>query len=654
MPCTVYDDLRTFQEVTGCQQVTFLLNGLMDSSAPQFRQLVQQVGDELGINVSVIPIGDSVEEVISQIPEGTDAVYVGAAYHLPDAEFDKLVRYSIDQKLPSFSVMGKADVSRGIYMGLSGDDFFDRTARRAALNLQRILFGEEPGEIPVAFSLGKRLSINMTTARAIGRFPTWAILTEADLISEKREDISRQLTLAQAIREAMTANLELMVQDYAVQAGAQDVKNAWSNLLPHVDIGAAGVLIDDDRAAASFGQQAEKSLTGSGTLTQVLFSEPALANLSIQKKLQIARTAERELKRLDIALAAATAYLNVLRTKTVERIQKDNLKLTRSNLEAAQVRDAIGVAGPAEVFRWEAEIANSRLAVIEGNSQRNLAEMELNRILDRPLEDPFKTIEADLHDPELLLSYERLFHYIDNPWTFDVVRDYLVERGLENSPELKQLDALIDAVKRRKTSATHAFYTPTLGLQADVSQLWWEDGEGTEGLDLGEQMPFSFPAADDNNWSVGVNLSFPLFSGGAKQAERIQASRELQRLEIQRASIADQIEQRIRSALHIAGASYAGIGLSQSAAQAADQSLNLVLNAYGQGSVSILELLDAQNAALVGNQMAANSIFNFLNDYMQVQRAVGAFDILRTPAQNLEDLEGLEKYLYDNDALPKQ
>ncbi|MBU1651178.1 TolC family protein, partial [bacterium] len=169
-----------------------------------------------------------------------------------------------------------------------------------------------------------------------------------------------------------------------------------------------------------------------------------------------------------------------------------------------------------------------------------------------------------------------------------------------------------------------------------------------------DQMLFSFPAADDNNWSVGVNLSFPLFSGGAKQAERIQASRELQRLEIQRASIADQIEQRIRSALHIAGASYAGIGLSQSAAQAADQSLDLVLNAYGQGSVSILELLDAQNAALVGNQMAANSIFNFLNDYMQVQRAVGAFDILRTPAQNLEDLEGLEKYLYDNDALPKQ
>jgi len=647
-PCTVRDDLAAFKEVTNCSNVSFLLNGLLDATAPEFRHHIQVVAENLGIKVTVVPILDKADEIIPRIPPETDAVYVGAAYHMSDAEFDKLVQWFIDRKLPSFSVMGEMDVERGIYMGLASDDYFDRTARRVALNLQRILMGEAPSEIPVAISMGKRMSINMSTARAIDRFPSWAVLTEAELISEKRKDIKRELTLAQAIREAMSVNLDLMVQDYAVESGEQDVKKAWSNLLPHLEVGATGLLIDDDRAAASLGQQAEQTLTGSATLTQILFSEPALANLSIQKKLQIARTAEKQQKELDIAAETATAYLNVLRTKTVEKIQKNNLKLTRSNLEAAQVRDAIGVAGTAEVLRWEAQIASSRQAVIEANSRRNVAEMQLNRLLDKPLEDPFRTIEVDIHDQELLLSNERLFHYIDNPWTFDLVRDYLVGLGEENSPELKQLDALIEAAKRRKTSAQYAYYTPSLGLQADASRLWWEGGEGTEGPDFGGTIPITFPQADDNNWSVGIKLTLPIFSGGAKRAESVQASREVQRLEVQRNLFADQIEQRIRTALHVAGASYAGIGLSKDAAVAADQTLELVSNAYNQGTVSILELLDAQNAALVADEMAANSIFNFLSDYMQVQRAVGSFDVLRTPDENRQELERLEQYVKEH------
>ncbi len=61
--------------------------------------------------------------------------------------------------------------------------------------------------------------------------------------------------------------------------------------------------------------------------------------------------------RLDIAQQTATAYLNVLRAKTFERVQKDNLQLTRSNLELARVRRQIGVSGPAEVYRWESQMA---------------------------------------------------------------------------------------------------------------------------------------------------------------------------------------------------------------------------------------------------------------------------------------------------------
>ena len=57
---------------------------------------------------------------------------------------------------------------------------------------------------------------------------------------------------------------------------------------------------------------------------------------------------------------AALAYLTVLRTKTARRIQKDNLKLTRSNLDLAAARESVGYALRDEVFRWEAEVANGQ------------------------------------------------------------------------------------------------------------------------------------------------------------------------------------------------------------------------------------------------------------------------------------------------------
>ncbi len=96
----------------------------------------------------------------------------------------------------------------------------------------------------------------------------------------------------------------------------------------------------------------------------MIYSDSANANVTIQRNLQEAREHDRERLRLDIAQEAATAYLDVLRANTTERILKDNLQVTRSNLQRARVRESIGAGGPAEVYRWESEIAANRTQVI--------------------------------------------------------------------------------------------------------------------------------------------------------------------------------------------------------------------------------------------------------------------------------------------------
>ena len=44
---------------------------------------------------------------------------------------------------------------------------------------------------------------------------------------------------------------------------------------------------------------------------------------------------------------------------------------------------------------------------------------------------------------------------------------------------------------------------------------------------------------------------------------------------------------------------------------------------YSRGAVDILDLLDAQNSLLRAELAAANSVYDFLVDWMEVERAAG-------------------------------
>ncbi len=642
VPASVSRNFDAFKDIVSFTKMTVLISGLADMAIPHLESHFIETGKTKGIDITYIPVLRSADEV-KAIPYDTEAVYIGVMTHLPEKEFDRLVQYLIKRKLPSFSVLGSIDVKRGIMAGLARSDMLFRFARRTALNVQRILLGEKAHELPVVFSVGQRLVLNMKTIRQIGISPPWEIMTEAELVKSKREDASRKLTLISVLQEAMSVNLDLISEQGRVTAGTEDVKNAYSVLKPQLNVSSSGVQIDKDRAEWSSGQVAEQTLYGGADLTQVLFSEPALANISIQKHLQSSREHQLEQTRLDVASSASVAYLNLLRAKALENIQKDNLRLTRSNLELAQIRKAIGSAGPSEVLRWESSIASARKAVISANSMRNLAEMELNRILNRPLEESFTVSEDDIQNPEYLVSDVRVFDYLKNPLDFRLTRDFLSDEGLQTSPELKNIDAAIAAQERIMKSSWRSFWAPTAGLKWDISDILWEGGEGSEESDM------QMYKADNTNWSIGVNLSLPIYSGGSRMAQFAKARKELRSLTIYRDALADRLEQRIRSTLHKAGASHAGINLAKKGAEAANRNLEIVTDAYAGGVVSILELLDAQNAAVIADQVSANAVYDFLIDYMNVQRAIGSFDILE-PEKEAFRLERLSKYLDEKKA----
>ncbi len=607
---------QSFLEIAPFYRMVILADGFQIRSIPQLQKLGRRIANEFSLDIKVIQVETGAQPALDQIPEDTDAVFVSRLPRLPNTEFDILVDGLIERRLPSFAFSGRRDVEKGLLTSIIPENYLQHTARSVAINLQEILDGTRAGNLQTTFPLNEKLSINMATARAVGVYPGWSILTEADLLHEKDTTVKKILDLRTAVAEALEGNPDLAVADQTVKAGLEQVQEARSGLFPQLVIGSDARIIDDDRAQAFTGSAPEREWTGTVKATQLIYSDGVWANYDIERYLQTSREEGRESVALDIIQAASTAYFNVLRAKSIERIQKDNLKLTRENLERAQIRVSIGAAGPEEVYRWESQIAESRRKVLEAESQTLNTMSVVNRILNRPLREIFGVKEAEYRDPMNILPDRKILGYMDNPQALNNMRDFLVNEGLAVSPEIKQLEAAIDAQERSILLARREFWMPSVSLAGDVTHTLADGGEGT---------PPSYYPDDDTNWTAGINLSLPLYSGGKKSATLRRNLEELSRLKYQKRSTSNTVEQNVLSSVYLIRASYPSIRLTMHAADSARRNLNLVMDSYARGIKSIIDLIDAQNSALVADQQSAFAVYDFLIDLMAVQRSLGKF-----------------------------
>ena len=630
-PNDLTEELRQLHRLRPFARVAMLVGAPLLNAVRGFEERLQSALAQSappGTLGRIVRVRDSAGETLAAIPAGVEAVYVTPLMHLPPGEFDRLARGLIRRRLPTFSYLGRSEVDAGLLMSLYHDNDFPRLGRRIAVHVQRLLRGEEAGALPIDFRRDRRLTLNMATARAVGIDPDWRLLTEAELLHDAPPPAARRLSLAVTVREAVAANLDLAADDRLVAAGKQVVRGARAARRPQVSLSGLTEQIDTDRAEGSFGFLPAWSGGGAVGVSQVLYSDAISANVEIEEHRQAGREHSRAERRLDVVQAAAVAYLDVLRAAAFERVQRENLTVTRSNLDLAQARRRIGVARASEVIRWENEIAVNRRAVIEARARRRIAGIALNRLLHRPLEEPFATVEAGPDDPGLLraATFET---YFGSTSAFARFRDFLAREALAAAPELRQLDAAVAAGERAVLAARRALRLPQVEARGGVTALG--------AFELGS-LPFQPPPTDRLagylNWTAGVAASLPLFEGGARRAARMQADREVEELRLRRRAAAERIEERIRSVAHLAGASFAGIELADAAADAARRNLDLVTSAYEQGVVPILDLLDAQHAALLAEQEAANAAYDHLIDQVVMQRALGRFRFFMNPEES--------------------
>lgn len=625
-------ELRRFREVIRRDSAVLLFDSHLTRHAPQLVEFVKATSTDRE-PLLLQGAGGSAEQILSSLPPGTQAVYLGPLLQLPGSETQALIDGLNARRIPTYASQGTAWVERGAMVTLVARDRTTRRARRMALMLQEILDGAEPSSLGTRMQQQEQLLINMATARAVGISPSFALLTEAELLGEGAEHSNSTLTLRAAVARALKANLALSATRRDADIAGQRIREARGALLPAVDLSGDYTWLDPD--AANSLANAERTLRWGLSGRQLVYSPRALPSLRSAKKSRDSVVEGVRASELDLILETARAYLNVLRARTAEAVQRSNLDRIRQNLTAAEDRVAIGAATRQEVHRWRIEIANGRASVISANAQRNQAEIALNRLLNEPLEASFRAAEPLAPEAGIVIS-DRAREFIGDRATFRLFRDFLAREALANAPELPQLKRALEAQDAVLQAERQALLLPDISVSAGFTNTLSRRGAGAQDA---ANVP-----RPDLFWQAGAGLSFRLFDStryGTIERTRLAVSQ----LQLQRGAAALAIEQRVRSALHRAGASNASVALRQDAAEAATDNLEMVTDAYQQGAVSLITLVDAQDSALQTRLAAANAMYDFLVDYVEVERAVGRFNFFRTPAERAAFLGRMESFI---------
>ncbi len=607
------------REVAGTQRVVVLAEESVKIALPDVMSETK---------LPVVFAEPTVEAMISAIPQTADGVVISSIRQLTLEERARLMYFIIQRRLPNVAV-DPDWLAQGAMMSIRSPENVLRRAQRAALNLDLILEGRAASEIHVEFEEREDLQINLDAALAVGVRPSFDVLIEAEVVGRDDVDPASQVSLDGAMYEAVANNLDIQVSEKFVEAGEEGVKVDRGPLLPQGQLEVGATLRDPDRVAPG-AQIAERQASTFARASQSIYSEQAWARYKSRRLLQEGREYGYFVDVLDVMLQAGVAYVSVLRATAQERIQRRNIRLTRDYLELARLRLEVGVANASELYRWQVQLADNQQAVVDARAVVEQTKIELNRVLNRPSEQAVAPIDLPLDENGLAIApNDPIERYMNDPWSFESLRDFMVIEGLRNSPEARQIEARKAAEQRTREGRTRELWLPNFFVEGGVQHDFWRDGKGSTtppALSL-----VGIPEPDKFGWDVGLYLSIPISRGGSGVAAMRESAHLVERLEAVLDRVEQDIDTGVRTELYSAGAALIAVTLTRNAAEAARNNLELVTDLYRRGKVDIITLVDAQTQSLVSNLAASDAAYDYVLALLFVNREIGHFRNLDTP-----------------------
>jgi len=569
-----------------------------------------------------------------------DAVYLAGGIHLNGDEFKAMVNKINVKKIPSFSGFRRDDVVRGVLAGNKPESNMDQFFRRIALDVESIVAGENAADLPLHIDYKNTLTINMTTAKDIGFPLKYTVMASSELIGQPSDKKTENTySIIDIMKTVVGENLALSAAKKNIELANQDVKNAKNNYLPSLDASANGLYIDPKLAEISNGQNPEFSTGGRLNLEQLIYSPTASGGISVRKELIKAEKEAYNAAELDALLNATVAYFNALILKKNANIQNQNVQVTKKNLSLAEQNFEEGASGRSDVLRFKSQLSQNTQSLIEAKNTLKQAYFSINQLMNNPI-----STEIGVEDAALSVgvfkndNYYSIIELLDDPTKQAKLIQFFIEEAKNNAPELKDIGYTIAATQKNYKLNSNSRFIPTVALQGQYNLMFSKAGKGVD-------VPVGFPEIPDGSYNAGIYLSSPIFQRNQRNINRQTAKIQEDQLTIQQENIALSIDKNIHDIVLDLVNQISNIEISKIAEATAKESLDLTQNAYEEGAVPIIQLIDAQSNYLQAQLASATANYTYLIVSMQLERAISYFFLMHTEAENQEFIQRATQYL---------
>ncbi len=633
-------EILSFEKIVKFEKLNLLIGNEMEKILNQMPNFKVE-----GIDINFIKMNnDNIYEVLNKIDK-SEVIALGPINELSDKNQKILLNRINNNKIPSFSIFSLENENFDTLAQFNFEKEYKKRIRATAVNISQYLDGKALADLPVYIeSTEPELILNVNTIKKIELWPDWNILAEAKLINFIPDYSENSMGLKELISIALNNSPRRSVIKKELELTNLNIEKAKSKYKPRVEASATALIIDEDRAKSIL-TPAEQTLTAGVTLNQVIFSEDLNMSLDILNKQKGIKEEELKKLELDLILEVSEAYISILKVETYAKMQKNNLDLTKMNLEIAKERKNAGISGMTDIYRLESELSQNISSFVETILNIELAKTNLKRIINYDLNVPLEISNIDFNNKDYLTSNKELLDFITNQNNSNILVEFMHDLAIKKSSDLKNIDYGINIQERLIKNTKNKKFMPTVALKADYSiNNIIVEGAGTSFpdyksiigsiSDTNTQKGLSsivgaFGNPDEFNWSVGIGFRLPIYSGGELKLDKKISENEIETLELKRNTVEKLLEQQIRANISKITSEYSKIKNAEVSLNSATKALNIVKDSYSKGITSIFDLISVQNSAFSAEQYKVTSTYNLIIEVMRAERTIGDFYILK-------------------------
>ncbi len=399
------------------------------------------------------------------------------------------------------------------------------------------------------------------------------------------------LALEDCIRIALENSRGLRIARRRVLIAKDRVTEAFAGRLPKVT-GEGRYEHRSNRYGMNLGDYTvaiDQRDTASARLTMIVpiydFEQTARRVDAAERRAE-AEAGAAEKARQDLVLDVSRSYFRVLEARRIRTVVDDSLKALESQLRIAQDFLRVGMTARSDMLAVGVQVALRRLDRIQAESNVQLAEATLARVMG-----------VDVDRPPAIADRETAV-----PWRgpFEAALRLAVERR----PDLHALRHRIDAARADYRALANS-WMPRI------------DAFGAYHYSADQILLH-------NDWlSAGVTVQFPLFDGGATEARRRQAGRLIdESVDVHDARV-DDIVLDVKKAWLVARDASEALPVSRLGIALGEENLRMMRDRYAEGMATSADVLVEEERLSRARVGLSRAIYACQVAYATLENAVG-------------------------------